>query len=118
MAYEKNTWASGDVVTSAKLNHMENGIANAGSGISVDVKVWQVDSNGTLTCEGDFASALAKISQGIPLVAITYVGLPNEFSFATLLGSAWLFGNPNQIRLYYSTTEYYLWTENGITNVN
>ena len=30
MAYEKNTWASGDVVTSAKLNNMENGIGNAG----------------------------------------------------------------------------------------
>lgn len=27
MAYEKNTWATGDVVTSAKLNHMEDGIA-------------------------------------------------------------------------------------------
>lgn len=31
MAYEKNTWASGDVVTSAKLNHMENGIEAASS---------------------------------------------------------------------------------------
>lgn len=27
MAYQKNTWASGDVVTSAKLNKMEQGIA-------------------------------------------------------------------------------------------
>lgn len=30
MAYEKNTWASGDVVTSAKLNNIENGIASGG----------------------------------------------------------------------------------------
>lgn len=30
MAYEKNTWASGDVVTSAKLNNIENGIAGGG----------------------------------------------------------------------------------------
>ena len=29
MAYTKNTWASGDVVTSAKLNNIENGIANS-----------------------------------------------------------------------------------------
>ena len=28
MAYEKNTWKTGDVVTSAKLNHMEDGIAS------------------------------------------------------------------------------------------
>ena len=30
MAYTKNTWADGDVVTSEKLNHMEDGIADAG----------------------------------------------------------------------------------------
>ncbi len=28
MAYTKNTWATGDIVTSAKLNHMEDGIAS------------------------------------------------------------------------------------------
>jgi len=31
MAYEKTTWAKGDVVTSAKLNKMEDGVAAAGS---------------------------------------------------------------------------------------
>lgn len=30
MAYEKQTWQTGDVITSAKLNHMEDGIANIG----------------------------------------------------------------------------------------
>lgn len=29
MAYIKNTWTTGDIVTSAKLNNMENGIDNA-----------------------------------------------------------------------------------------
>ena len=32
MSYEKQTWAKGDIVTSAKLNHMEDGIAGAGGG--------------------------------------------------------------------------------------
>ena len=32
MSYEKQTWQTGDVVTSAKLNHMEDGIAGGGSG--------------------------------------------------------------------------------------
>ena len=31
MSYTPNTWKSGDVVTSAKLNNMEQGIANAGA---------------------------------------------------------------------------------------
>lgn len=29
MAYTKNTWQTGDIVSSAKLNHMEDGIANS-----------------------------------------------------------------------------------------
>lgn len=29
MAYTKNTWTDGDIVTSAKLNHMEDGIEGA-----------------------------------------------------------------------------------------
>ena len=29
MAYTKNTWETGDIVSSQKLNHMEDGIADA-----------------------------------------------------------------------------------------
>lgn len=36
MAYEKQTWAKGDVVTSAKLNHMEDGIATGGGVLVVN----------------------------------------------------------------------------------
>lgn len=30
--YEKQTWVTGEVITKEKLNHMEDGIANGGSG--------------------------------------------------------------------------------------
>ena len=30
MAYEKQTWKTGDVITEEKLNHMEDGISNVG----------------------------------------------------------------------------------------
>lgn len=30
MAYTKNNWQTGDVITAEKLNHMEDGIANSG----------------------------------------------------------------------------------------
>lgn len=30
--YEKQTWSTGDVITAEKLNHMEDGIGNAGGG--------------------------------------------------------------------------------------
>lgn len=32
MAYAKQTWNNGDVITADKLNHMEDGIAEGGSG--------------------------------------------------------------------------------------
>lgn len=32
MGYEKQTWVNGEVITDNKLNHMEDGIANAGGG--------------------------------------------------------------------------------------
>ena len=32
MAYEKYTWTDGELITAEKLNHMENGIAEGGSG--------------------------------------------------------------------------------------
>ena len=46
MAYEPTVWKSGDVVTSAKLNKIEQGIANAGAMIVHDNdgtldKTWQ-----------------------------------------------------------------------------
>lgn len=39
MAYEKQNWKTGDVVTSAKLNHMEDGIADSGGIVSVKVQL-------------------------------------------------------------------------------
>lgn len=39
MAYEKQTWQTGDVVTSAKLNHMEDGIASASSGGALAITI-------------------------------------------------------------------------------
>ena len=36
MAYEKQTWVTGEVITKEKLNHMEDGIANSGEAIIVE----------------------------------------------------------------------------------
>ena len=32
MSYSKQTWQTGDTITAAKLNHMEDGIDGAGGG--------------------------------------------------------------------------------------
>ena len=43
MAYDKQTWVSGEVITAVKLNHMEDGIASAGSG-GGGTEVFNIDS--------------------------------------------------------------------------
>ena len=52
MAYEKQTWATGDIITANKLNHMEDGIAedsvfvvtftNDGESITADKTITEV----------------------------------------------------------------------------
>lgn len=37
MAYEKQTWQSGDIITAEKLNHIEDGIKDNGPGYEVDI---------------------------------------------------------------------------------
>lgn len=44
MSYTPTTWTTGDVITAAKLNKIEEGIANAGAGGLLQVQV----NNGTL----------------------------------------------------------------------
>ena len=46
MSYSKNTWQSGDVVTSAKLNNIEGGIESASSAVIV---VEYTDEDDTIT---------------------------------------------------------------------
>ena len=58
MAYEKQTWKTGDVITEEKLNHMEDGIATGGGIYSVN-EMYLFD--GEVTTEGT-PSAIADIS--------------------------------------------------------
>ena len=61
MSYEKQTWQTGDTVTSAKLNHMEDGIASAGGASALIV----TNTDGTLD------KTWQEIHDAIPLVWVT-----------------------------------------------
>lgn len=69
MAYEKNTWATGDVVTSMKLNHMEDGIE---AGCSPIVRT-TLTGEDQYTCANTFDEIKAMIDAGTaPLLEINY----------------------------------------------
>ena len=61
MAYDKNTWKSGDVVTSAKLNNIENGIANCNGLITGTYD----EGTGAVTLSVSYNDVLAMINTGI-----------------------------------------------------
>lgn len=54
MAYEKQTWVTGDTITAAKLNHMEDGIAEGGGDSSIFKVIYTIAEDGqggfTATC--------------------------------------------------------------------
>ena len=73
MAYEKQTWTTGEVITQEKLNHMEDGIANAG-GFECSETVTELFDE-TVTTSGSSPSPVANLtySQHItPVANLTY----------------------------------------------
>ena len=120
MAYTPTTWNTGDTITASALNKMENGIANAGGGGCSVAAFWRTGT-ATVECDGDFNAALAKVEQGIPIVAI-YYGIYNSSSggfdtttYPVLCGVSYDSSYPDQIKIWYSSVDYLTWTENGAT---
>lgn len=118
MSYTKNTWANGDVITAAKLNHMEDGIEGAGSGYDAVIRLTHAessadDSTTSLTpsiVSGTFDQLHDKISDGgYPLIMIEYyhpwgtqfmsqAGYVTYFSDVGLtiaVAGYWAMGNPS-----------------------
>lgn len=49
MSYEKQTWQSGDTITATKLNHIEDGIANGGRSMVIEMTFDRPAQNYTST---------------------------------------------------------------------
>ena len=114
MSYTPTNWTTGDTITASALNKIENGIANAGGG-GVDAQIWFIDSVTGYHVEGDFNSALAKASDGLPLVAYYYNYVNGAFYGAHALGTLYDVSYPNIIRLPMDSVSGYEWSANGIT---
>lgn len=65
MAYSKQTWATGDTITAAKLNHMEDGIANNGE-FRITFNVAQTESG--YACDKTYAEVVEAYQNGMTLV--------------------------------------------------
>lgn len=68
MAYTPTEWQTGDIVTSAKLNKLENGVA--GLYLPITFTVDMVDNTTTVTADKTYAEITAALLAGVPLVAV------------------------------------------------
>lgn len=97
MAYEKQTWVNGDVITAEKLNHMEDGIAEGGDcdcGFECTETMQTLFNETVTTIEGeDDSSATLAYSQAITAdtLIVTFDGVEytcpaNDAGVATVYG--------------------------------
>ena len=89
MSYEKQTWHTGDVIREGKLNHMDDGIANAGAlvvhKIESETPPEWVHNYPDLTYEGSYYDVTpsqieAALNNGKNIVIISYGSLDESAS--------------------------------------
>lgn len=77
MSYEKHTWTSGETVTAAKLNNLEDGVASGGSGggydLVVELDYISIDdiTNGEIV-DGSYSDTSNKIKNCEPISIMCY----------------------------------------------
>ena len=69
MSYTPTTWASGDVVTAAKLNKLEQGLANGGGGSFIVTFTWN-STNNKFVANKTWAELDAAITGGMTAVFV------------------------------------------------
>lgn len=90
MAYTPTEWQSGDIVTSAKLNKIENGIASAGGGgvlvANSDATTYALDKTWQEIKDADFS--VVTLDQGgtrlYMYVVSIYINLGTDYTVAVL----------------------------------
>lgn len=73
MAYTKQTWNTGDVITAEKLNHMEDGIGSGGISV-ITITLTDADGGGfEASSETSYADALSAMISGAVIFRLVYL---------------------------------------------
>ena len=106
MNYEKQTWAPGELITSAKLNHMEKGIEDAGNAVALPEITASDDGKVMVAKNGEWVNAeLFKLSKEYVVLQETDVNFDqDEPPIFTLDVAAILADGLNPYNLQYTLT--------------
>lgn len=87
MAYTPTEWSTGDTITAAALNKMENGIANSGGGFDAEVLLTDPGGNVTWTAtveSGSFAGIAAILEDGgVPRIRVSFAMSGSSYKWST-----------------------------------
>ena len=86
MAYDKQTWVSGEVITAVKLNHMEDGIANAGGG---SIEAYDFDQAINAEEEYLYGDPITYLSENTPAMLKTFKLGGAALQYLTLSAEVW-----------------------------
>ena len=120
MAYEPKTWACGDTITADDLNHIEQGIAEAGGAPFV---VNFTDESGSWVADKTWNDAKQAIENGIPVIGMVkksgtpfteYYTMPLLHKMNVMTGNFISISYANNKMFYYRID----WFENGYIDYN
>ena len=126
MSYDPTVWKSGDTITSAKLNKLEQGVADAqggGGGGGFDVVVKSVMTAPMVydfsLISGDFSSAKAKMLAHQPVIGVLHQcdddGEGTLTDTPTLFESISYYENDDIMELFWNDGgSSVIWTASGI----
>lgn len=83
MAYEKQTWVTGEVITKEKLNHMEDGIANGGSSY---FRVNVTSANFNYTLDKTWAEIKNAVDSGMIVMPVDADEAGTDFQYLFYIG--------------------------------
>lgn len=90
MAYERQTWSNGDLITADKLNHMEEGIAESVAEsnkiVLAEYTITSVD-NYSGTCNMSYDEIVQLLQSKTPVLMV-WAQKPSESSTSIILGGA------------------------------
>lgn len=118
MSYTPKSWGTGDTIYASDMNRIENGVANANNTIGFDGIVYFPNSNVGYQIDGDFANALAKAQQGLPVVVYEAVYQSSSTNTCTYLSRnfpVWYeTSHPDRLDIRITGGVGWYWTANGV----
>ena len=123
MSYTQHEWTTGETITAAKLNNIEEGIeeaAQSGGGVIPLVAVYFPNSTiGWQSIGLDFETALSMVQDGIPFIAYQLAYNQTAGAFVSYVMNQMVVyydeENPNQIDLQITGGVGLIWTASGLS---